>query len=97
MAINSQRSGAEINKQPSDNGQFEGANLLRNKGSVPGEQASKRDCRRAYSPPAVEYSVTCRRGKVMAFVNHLMDACIFEIAEWVAEDDNVTIKLQIDV
>lgn len=46
------------------------------------------------APAAVEYSMTCRRGKLKAVVAHLVDAGISEIGERAAEDDYVTIKLQ---
>lgn len=60
-------------------------------------QTSKRGDEPGNSPPAVEYSVTCRRDKVRAIVNHLMDASISEIGERIGEHENVTIKLRIDV
>lgn len=66
-------------------------------GSTHGEQASRGDHRHTDSPPAVEYVVTCRRGKVRAFLNHLMDAGMSEISERVAKDENVTNKLRMDV
>ena len=45
----------------------------------------------------VEYTVTCRRGKVKTLMNHLMDAAMSESAEWTAEDDSVTISLRLKV
>lgn len=97
MPIASQRSGATCNEQPPNNRQLQSSSLPGSMGSTHGEQASKGDHRHTDSPPAVEYSVTCRRGKMRAFLNHLMDAGMSEISERVAEDGNVTIKLRIDV
>lgn len=44
---------------------------------------------------AVEYSVTCRRGRLKTLVNYLMDAAMSEIAGQVREDDQMTITLQL--
>ncbi|KAJ4385199.1 hypothetical protein N0V93_010260 [Gnomoniopsis smithogilvyi] len=97
MPITPERSGATFTEQLLNNRQLQGPRLPGSMGSAYGEQAIKGDHRHTDSPPAVEYSVTCRRGKVRAFLNHLMDVGMSEISERVAEDENVTIKLRIDV
>lgn len=94
------RRGETVNgEQLHDAGQLAGERLhsLTGTSSRHCGQTSNRGDEPGTSPPAVEYSVTCRRDKVRAFVNHLIDASISEIGERIGEHENVTIKLRIDV
>ena len=46
---------------------------------------------------AVDYTVTCKRGKLRTLTNHLVEAAMEESVGWVAEEGLVTLTLQLRV
>ncbi|PLB53457.1 hypothetical protein P170DRAFT_435087 [Aspergillus steynii IBT 23096] len=61
--------------------------------SSPPDQLSQQDGEREAT--AIEYSVSCQRGKLKSLVNYLVEAAMSESADGAMEEDQVTLTLQL--